>query len=88
MQPSGEEKAWLWVIRYRYGPDWSTQILPGSQSMHMFDGGAESKAPDEVVVSQVDRTGNESALTIAAFDRPKPPVAPKPKAPPPKRRKR
>lgn len=88
MQSASQEKAWLWVVRVRYGPDWSTQILPGAQSMHMFDGGAASNAPDEVVVSQVDRTGNESELTTARFDAPKPPVAPKPKAPPPKRKRR
>jgi len=88
MQPSAEEKAWLWVVRYRYGPDWTTQILPGAQTMHMFDGGAASSPPDEVVVSQVDRTGNESELTTASLDRPRPVITPKPKAPPPKRKKR
>jgi len=90
MEPSAEEKAWLWVVRYRYGPDWSMLVLPGIQSMHMFDGGATSIAPDQVVVSQVDRTGNESDFTTATFDRPKPKpvVKPKPKAPPPKRKRR
>jgi hypothetical protein len=63
----GTEKAWLWVLRYRYGPDWSTMILPGGQTVHMFDGGAGSSAPDQVVVSAVDRTGNESAFTTATF---------------------
>jgi uncharacterized lipoprotein YddW (UPF0748 family) len=90
IQPSSSEKAWLWVLRYRYGPDWSTMILPGTQSVHMFDGGAASNAPDQVVVSQVDRTGNESEFTTATFERPKPKpaVAPKTKAPLPKRTRR
>ena len=90
IQPSAAEKAWLWVVRYRYGPDWSTLILPGTQSTHMFDGGASSSAPDQVVVSQVDRTGNESEFTPATFERPKPRliVTPKPKAPPLKRKRR
>jgi len=90
MEPSQAEKAWLWVVRYRYGPDWSTLILPGFQSTHMFDGGASSNAPDQVVVSQVDRIGNESDFTTATLERPRPkPVAtPKPKAPPPKRKRR
>jgi hypothetical protein len=26
--PRGTDKVWLWVLRYRYGPDWSTMILP------------------------------------------------------------
>jgi uncharacterized lipoprotein YddW (UPF0748 family) len=73
---TGKEKPWLWVLRYRYGPDWSTQILPGVQTIHMFDGGSESRAPDEVFVSAVDRIGNESAAAKATVGRP-----PRPKAP-------
>jgi len=88
LKSAATEKAWLWVVRYRYGPDWSTLILPGIQSTHMFDGGSASGAPDQVVVSQVDRTGNESEFTTATFERPKPRVTPKPKAPPPKRKRR
>ncbi len=88
VEPSATEKAWLWVVRYRYGPDWSTLILPGSQTTHMFEGGEASNPPEQVVVSQVDRTGNESEFTTASFERPKPPTAPKPKAPPPKRKRR
>jgi hypothetical protein len=88
VEPRGAEKPWLWVVRYRYGPDWSTLIMPGSQSTHMFDGGTGSKPPDQVVVSQVDRTGNESEFTTATLEQPKPAVPAKPKAPPPKRKKR
>lgn len=88
LRPAAQEKAWLWVVRYRYGPDWSTLVLPGAQSTHMFDGGSASNAPDQVVVSQVDRTGNESEFTTATLEQPKPPVVPKPKAPPPKRKRR
>ena len=71
MAESGAEKAWLWVLRYRYGPDWSTMILPGAQKVHMFDAGFGLTPPDQVVVSQVDRVGNESAFTTATFVRPK-----------------
>ncbi|MEO8578187.1 MAG: family 10 glycosylhydrolase, partial [Gemmatimonadales bacterium] len=70
--PRGTEKVWLWVLRYRYGPDWSTIILPGWQQSHMFEGGAKSAVPDEVTLSAVDRTGNESAATIANFATPAP----------------
>lgn len=81
--PRGTEKVWLWIVRYRYGPDWSTLILPGLQATHYY-----GEEPDEVVVSAVDRTGNEGAFTIAVFT-PWTPVkaAPKPAAPA-KRRKR
>ena len=68
--PGGTEKPWLWVLRYRYGPDWSTIILPGAQTVHMFEGGSESKAPDAVFVSAVDRTGNESNARKATTGRP------------------
>jgi hypothetical protein len=68
--PAGIEKPWLWVARYRYGPDWSTLILPGTQTMHMFEGGSESKPPDAVFVSAVDRTGNESKPVKATMGRP------------------
>lgn len=63
--PRGTEKVWLWVLRYRYGPDWSMLILPGAQTNHFFEGGRGSVFPDEVVVSAVDRVGNESAFASA-----------------------
>ena len=63
----GTEKVWLWVLRYRFGPEWSTMILPGWQLSHMFEGGAASAAPDEIILSAVDRVGNESAQTTASF---------------------
>jgi uncharacterized lipoprotein YddW (UPF0748 family) len=68
--PGGAEKPWLWVLRYRYGPDWSAIILPGAQTVHMFEGGSESKAPDAVFVSAIDRTGNESNARKATIGRP------------------
>jgi uncharacterized lipoprotein YddW (UPF0748 family) len=74
MAASGTEKPWLWVLRYRYGPDWSTLILPGAQTMHMFDASFGWTPPDHVSVSQVDRTGNESSFATATFARPRPPV--------------
>ncbi|HEX2722908.1 MAG TPA: family 10 glycosylhydrolase [Gemmatimonadaceae bacterium] len=63
----GVEKTWLWVVRYRFGPDWSTIVLPGWQTTHMFEGGATSVLPDEVLVSAVDRTGNESVASRAVI---------------------
>ena len=44
-----------------------TIVIPGAQTTHMFEGGANSPVPDEVAVSAIDRTGNESRVTIAAF---------------------
>ena len=65
--PRGTEKVWLWVLRYRFGPDWSTIILPGWQQSHMFQGGANTATPTEITLSAVDRTGNESAVAAASF---------------------
>ncbi|HVF40740.1 MAG TPA: family 10 glycosylhydrolase [Gemmatimonadaceae bacterium] len=65
LTPRGEEKVWLWVLRYRRGTDWTTLILPGRQRSHMFAGGMNTPIPDVVTVSAVDRTGNESPTTTA-----------------------
>lgn len=67
--PRGTERVWLWVLRYRNGPDWVTTIFPAEQRSHMFEG---KTVPDEVVVSAVDRTGNESIGTTASFVPPRP----------------
>lgn len=74
----GPEKTWLWVIRYRTGPDWATLILPGAENTHMFDGGSSVSPPDEVAVTAVDRTGNESEVTIAEYSVPAPVIRPAP----------
>jgi hypothetical protein len=63
--PQGTEKVWRWVVRYRTGTEWTTLLLPGTQLTHMFNGGRNSPGPDNVAVSAVDRTGNESAIVSA-----------------------
>ncbi len=63
--PQGTEKVWRWVVRYRTGTEWTMLLLPGSQLTHMFAGGRNSAPPDDVAVSAVDRTGNESAVVSA-----------------------
>ena len=65
-RPRGEDRVWLWVVRYRTGADWTTMILPGHQRSHMFAGGSASVMPQAVTVSAVDRTGNESPVATAA----------------------
>jgi hypothetical protein len=56
----------------------------------MFNGGRNSAGPDNVAVSAVDRTGNESAIVLAeignsrilpALTKPKPRQRVEPKAP-------
>jgi uncharacterized lipoprotein YddW (UPF0748 family) len=86
--PTGTEKPWLWVVRYRYGPDWSTLILPGAQTLHMFEGGSGSTPPDAVFVSAVDRLGNESDAARAGMGRPPVPISPAKKPAPASGRRR
>jgi hypothetical protein len=81
MIPEGTKKIWRWVLRYRSGPEWTTVLLPGTQLTHMFPGGRASSGPDEVAVSAVDRTGNESPIVVAGSGplRTLPPLASKPR---------
>ena len=79
--PGAQENVWRWIVRYRFGPDWSTVILPGIQSTYMFAAPTATTPPDEVVVSAVDRVGNESRPTVAR-------VGPVPTGPAPARTRR
>jgi len=63
LQPQGAEPTWLWVIRSRTGTQWTTDIVPGLRRSYAFP--VASTSPDAVVVTAVDRTGNESAPVIA-----------------------
>ena len=63
LQPQGTEPTWLWVIRARTGTQWTTDIVPGFHRSYAFP--VSSTSPDAVVVTAVDRTGNESAPLIA-----------------------
>jgi hypothetical protein len=51
----------LWLVRTRVGTDWSTDVLPGLQRFFTIPRIAGAVSADEVVVSAVDRSGNESA---------------------------
>lgn len=82
--PGGRENVWRWVVRYRIGPEWTTRIFPGIQSSHMFQPSSSVTPPDEVVVSAVDRVGNESGAVVARYG----PLPRRPAPPPPARRRR
>ena len=47
----------LWV---RYGSEWKFMVMPGSRTEMELDSQADSGALNSVVVSAVDRLGNES----------------------------
>jgi uncharacterized lipoprotein YddW (UPF0748 family) len=59
----GEAAPWLWVVRARSGRDWRTAVLPGAQAR--LDA-ADGRAPDEVLVFGVDRTGRAGPAARAA----------------------
>jgi uncharacterized lipoprotein YddW (UPF0748 family) len=61
LQPQGAEQTWLWLVRTRVGTDWTTDVVSGLQRFYMIPRIAGATAPDELVVSAVDRSGNESA---------------------------
>jgi uncharacterized lipoprotein YddW (UPF0748 family) len=87
LKQQGSEKVWRWVVRSRVGPEWNTILLPGMQGSHMFAPASASTPPDEVMVSAVDRVGNESSVVAAAFAPPAPKLLPR-KRTAPARRKR
>jgi len=64
LRSSNGNAPWLWVVRSRYGDDWHIDVVPGQEELHaLASPDSESRrpvAPDEVVVSAVDRIGRES----------------------------
>ena len=59
------ELAWLWVVRTRRGEAWTTEILPGATIVHRLAAADSDAGPiDRVIVTAVDRTGNESSPAI------------------------
>lgn len=61
-EPRGRTRPTWWVVRTRRGEAWSTEILPGWQREHTLAGGPER--PTHVVVSGVDRVGNEGRAAM------------------------
>jgi uncharacterized lipoprotein YddW (UPF0748 family) len=53
---------WRWVVRARFGDAWRTTVLPGAERTHALTWD-EATPPDAVVVTAVDRVGNESRPT-------------------------
>ena len=60
MLPAGKEDIWRWIVRSRTNGAWTTRVLPGWQRSHALTFDSLAPRPDDVVVSGVDRLGNES----------------------------
>ena len=71
LQPQGTEPTWLWVIRSRAGAQWATDIVPGLMRAYAFPRTVGPASVDAVVVTAVDRTGNESAPVIVGVAAPR-----------------
>jgi hypothetical protein len=67
VQPQGTEPVWLWSIRTRTGSEWTNRIFPGFQRSFAIPRAASGVALDELAVSAIDRTGNESAPVLIAI---------------------
>jgi uncharacterized lipoprotein YddW (UPF0748 family) len=64
LEPQGAEATWLWLVRTRVGSDWTTEVLPSLQRFYMFPPPVGAASADEVAVSAVDRSGNESTPVL------------------------
>ncbi|HEX6536081.1 MAG TPA: family 10 glycosylhydrolase [Gemmatimonadaceae bacterium] len=61
LAPGTKHDPWLWAVQARTAGAWTTTILPGRQRTHTIARGAGAAVPDEVVVYEVNRYGNQSA---------------------------
>ena len=66
--PTGTIAARLWVVRARFGNEWTTSIVPGTVREHSFAAADASARPDLVVVTAIGRTGVESTETRIRLD--------------------
>ncbi len=62
MLPSGKERIWRWIVRTRTNGTWATHVLPGWQRSHAVTFDDVAPQPDEILVTAVDRLGNESRV--------------------------
>jgi hypothetical protein len=67
LEPQGTEATWLWLIRARVGTNWTTEIFPGFQRFLRIPRTPGVAPADEIAVSAVDRSGNESAPALLAL---------------------
>lgn len=55
-QAGAQEKPWLWVVQFLHGHEWSTQVLPGTQTSLELG----TPRPEIAAVTAIDRCGNAS----------------------------
>jgi hypothetical protein len=57
--PATAHRVWLWTVRTRTDGKWTTAILPSEERTFTLSR-AGARAPDMVVVNEIDRYGNAS----------------------------
>ncbi|MDQ3812387.1 MAG: family 10 glycosylhydrolase, partial [Armatimonadota bacterium] len=62
-QPNDAAKVWLWLVQWRAGNVWKTDVLPGGQTSFVWQ---LSEVVEIVAVSAVDRCGNTGTSAIVA----------------------
>lgn len=68
--PAEGEAAWLWIIRARRGDTWTMDVVPGWSTSYTFPASDHAVFPEVVVVSAVDRLGNEGPPAVARNEAP------------------
>ena len=63
-QSPGSDSAWLWVLQYRCGDRWTTEIFPSQIHRRPIRLSLASLPPDFVAVAAVDRCGNLSPMAV------------------------
>jgi len=53
-----------WVVKARYGSEWLVELVPGGERSRLLTEHAAEPVPDEVLVTAIDRVGNESRATV------------------------
>lgn len=59
VRPGAGEKPWQWAVWARYGDAWAFSVHPGAQRSLELPGERDGQTLSAVVVSAVDRSGNE-----------------------------
>jgi hypothetical protein len=67
LKPGAGEATWLYAIYIRYGTSWRFTTLPGGSPGITLNVDPAAGAATAVVVSAVDRTGNESPRVTLAI---------------------
>ena len=69
LTPAAGERPWLWALQIRTDGQWTTEIVPGWERTVVV-GAPNSQLPDRVVITAIDRAGNESTpVVVTGFSR-------------------